>query len=249
MPASTALRCFGLDLAWSDHRPSGLCALDSTGAVLDETALVDDDAVVDWLARHLQGPAVVAADIPLWVPNETGMRPCDRAVASAYGARGAGPHPANRSLFVRRFGRVRGEDLATRLARFGFNGPWSPGDRVLMEVYPHPGLVETFRLAYRLPYKKGPLERRRGELRRLRDRLHRLRTSDPPLTGPPVAISDDARGTELKAIEDRLDARFCAWSALVWAHLGPGAFRLFGDAATGHIAVPVRPLGVSAASS
>lgn len=232
MPARA--RFFGLDLAWSDHRSSGVCALDADGRVTDERMLETDDEIVDWVAFHARGSAVIGADIPLLVPNETGSRPCDRAVASAYGARGAGPHPANRSLFIERFGRVRGEDLARRFATLGFGGPFEHGDRVLIEVYPHPGIVEAFGLPARLAYKKGSIAARRSGLLELRAHLDTLATARPALSGPRVEIPTGATGRQLKSIEDRLDARFCAWTAASWDH---GCAALFGEAGSGHIVV------------
>ena len=235
--ASGPFRAFGLDLAWADHNPSGVCVLDGTGLVVDEQSLTSDDEIIEWIEDHLGGPAVVAADIPLQVPNPEGTRRCDRHVASDYGARKAGPHPANRSLFLARHGRVRGEELATRLGALGFDHPWAGGDRTLLEVYPHPGLVDVFGLPERHLYKKGTLAQRRLGLRRLRRLLAGLEEAHPALLGPPITISTTAGGRELKSIEDRLDARFCAWTAALW-HVRPGAVRLYGDPAGGHIAVP-----------
>ncbi len=229
---------FGLDMAWSDTRGSGVCALDASGIVVDERHLATDGEIEEWIAGLATDRAVVAADIPLVVPNETGSRPCDRAVAAAYGSRRAGPHPANRALFETRFGRVRGEALRKRLEGLGFGTPFDRGRRTLFEVYPHPGLVEVFDLAERLRYKKGTVAERRRGLKRLRALLDRLAEATPPLTGPAVAIPNAATGRDLKAIEDRLDARFCAWAALLWA-VAPSRLRVFGDATSGHILVPL----------
>ncbi len=234
-------RALGLDLAWSDGAPTGACVLDQHGILLDEAALGDDDEIVAWV-RHWAGTgrAVVAVDAPLLVPNRTGRRPCEAALSADYGPRHAGAHPSNRDLFLRRFGRIRGEDLVRRLTRLGFGGPWDHGARTLVEVYPHPGLIEVFGLDRRLPYKK---KRRRvaawrAGLARLADLLDTLRDADPPLVAPPPRIDTTVRGRELKRLEDLLDARFCAWTALLWADRGPAAFLVYGDADTGHIAVP-----------
>lgn len=232
------LSALGLDLAWSDRNPSAGCALEENGRVLNEAALGSDAEIVAWIAEHSADRVVVAADIPLAVPNEKGMRPCERELHHVYGGAHAGPYPANRSLH-RRWGRVRGEDLARLLRTAGFTDPWSPGSRVLLEVYPHPGLVEAFRLPERLSYKKGRVANRRSGLRHLAALLATL--DDPPLIGPEISVTDDVGGKALKAVEDRLDARFCAWIALVWALHGRDRIRLFGDGATGHVAVP-RPV-------
>lgn len=226
-------------MAWSDGRPSGVCALDGFGTVVDERWLVTDGEIVEWIAGLATERAVVAADIPLVVPNQTGSRVCDRAVASGYGGRGAGPHPANRQLFESRFGRVRGEDLLRRLGSLGFGLPGSGSGRTVLEAYPHPGLVEVFGLPDRLAYKKGSVSQRRRGLRRLRTLLDGLTDARPPLIGPHIVIAHNASGRELKAIEDRLDARFCAWTAAIWDD-DRRRVRIFGDAYGAHIAVALR---------
>jgi predicted RNase H-like nuclease len=235
------MRHVGIDLAWSDHNPTGVCALDDRGRVVDERVLDGDEEIVDWLGMLPDGPAVVAVDAPLRVPNETGRRTAEAEVQAAYGRRKAGAHPSNRSLFLDRYGRVRGEDLALRLASLGFEDPWLGGERVLLEVYPHPALIEAFGLEERLLYKAkpgvGPAGRRTG-LRNLARLIDALALADPPLIGPTVEVPEDARGRELKRIEDSLDARICAWIAAVWTRHGRERVQLHGSSAGGHIAVP-----------
>ncbi len=237
-------RCFGIDLAWSERNLTGVCALDEAGVVVDERLLQSDDEIVAWVRERLDGPAVLAVDAPLHVPNETGRRAGENELAAAYGARKAGPHSSNRSLFLRQYGRIRGEDLAEQFAAMGFVGPWNGGERTLLEVYPHPALIEAFGLPERLRYKAKPglgSDGRRTGLRNLARLLASLEHADPPLIGPAVAVPDDARGRSAKAIEDQLDARVAAWVAAVWARHGTGRVRLFGDADGGHIAVPIGP--------
>ena len=235
-------RCFGIDLAWSDRNLSGVCALDDSGVVVDERLLQSDDEIVAWVGERLDGPAALAVDAPLSVPNETGRRAGENELASMYGGRKAGPHSSNRSLFLRQYGRIRGEDLSARFVELGFGGPWDGGDRTLLEVYPHPALIEAFDLPERLLYKAKPglgSDGRRAGLRNLAQLLASLESADPPLIGPPVAVPADARGRSAKAIEDRLDARIAAWVAAVWMRHGTDRVRLFGDPDGGHIAVPI----------
>ena len=214
------------------------------GGLVDEQLVHEDDELFDWITTHLDGgPATIAIDAPLLVPNETGRRPCEREIQAEYGRRKAGAHSSNRSLFLRRYGRIRGEDLAARLRSLGFADPWAGTERTLLEVYPHPALIEVFGLPERLLYKKGTVAQRRGGLRVLRGLLSTLATADPPLHAGAIGIPDAAPGPRLKNIEDALDARFCAWIAALWDRRGPDAFRIFGDPATGHIAVPVRSSG------
>lgn len=234
---------FGIDLAWSDRNLSGVCALDQNGVLVDERLLQTDDEILRWISAQLDGPAVAAIDAPLLVPNASGRRPCEAQVAKAYAAKKAGPHPANRALLADDAGTIRGERLAAALGDLGFADPWAASDRTLLEVYPHPTLIEVFALPERLLYKAKPglgVAGRRQGLRRLSGLLASLRIADPPLVAPRVRISDTKKGSALKAIEDRLDARVCAWVASLWAH-DRARVRLFGDSATGHIAIGLGP--------
>jgi predicted RNase H-like nuclease len=233
------LRCFGIDLAWSDRNRTGAAVIDGAGRLLDEELLGNDDEVVAWIEGHLAGAAVIAVDAPLLVPNENGARDCEREIASHYGSRKIGAHPSNRSRFLRTLGRIRGEDLAAVMAEWGFVDPWAGGERVVLEVYPHPGHIEVFGLPERILYKKGDVGSRRAGLRTLSGHLAGLANADPPFRAAPIEIGHDIGGRALKGLEDRLDARFCAWTALVWARYGTKRFRLFGDPEEGHIAVPL----------
>jgi predicted RNase H-like nuclease len=215
--------------------------LDTDGRIVDERMLGSDEEITSWISQWLEGPAVVAIDAPLHVPNETGRRSGENEVGRVYGSRKAGPHSSNRTRLLALHGTIRGEVLAARLGSLGFADPWAGRDRTLLEVYPHPAIIEAFGLSERLIYKAkrgvGVAGRRAG-LRRLAGLIEQLATADPPLQGPAVAIGDHVRGRALKAIEDQLDARMCAWIAAVWAHR-PDRMRLFGDSLSGHIAIPV----------
>ena len=233
-------RFLGLDLAWSARNPTGACALDGEGGIIDESMLGSDDEIIEWISSLAERPAAVAIDAPLKVPNAAGRRPCESELSSEYGGRKAGPHSSNRQRLLATHSEIRGEALTERLAGLGFRDPWGGGDRTVIEVYPHPAIVEVFGLEERLVYKSKrgvSVDQRRDGLRTLSRLLTLLEGASPPLSGPAVAIADDVRGAALKAVEDRLDARLCAWIASVWA-TRPGRMRLFGDSATGHIAVP-----------
>lgn len=239
-------RFFGLDLAWSTRNRTGGCALSNEGTVVDECMLGSDDEIVSWIEHHLAGPAVIAVDAPLLVPNEVGRRASENELARVYGSRKAGPHSSNRRRLLSVHGTVRGEQLAARLSAQGFGDPWSESDRILLEVFPHPTIIEAFGLHERLVYKakKGvDVAQRRQGLRQLAALLDQLRAADPPLSGPTIEIGEQVRGSGLKEIEDRLDARICAWVASVWGRY-PDRVRLFGSSKAGHIAVPTgRVLG------
>lgn len=213
-----------------------------------DDALSDDASIVEFLAHEIgAGPALVAVDAPLVVPNETGSRPCDREVSRAYRWAEAGAYPANRQ----RLGpRVRGEDLVAKLAECGFqHSPVVPRQakvRQVVEVYPHPGMVELFGLPRTLKYKDRPgrpYELRWQELNKLRELLRSLSRREPALhaglwlekLNPP-----GLRRRALKRLEDLLDACFCAYTALHIWYWGEVGYLRFGDLESGYILVPVR---------
>ncbi len=233
----------GLDLAWSAHRPTGACAADGEGRIIDERMLGSTDEIIAWVAEHSAAKCVVAIDAPVFVPNATGRRAGENELARAYGSRKASPHTSNRTRLLEVHGEIRGEVIVEQLRKTGFGDPWAGSQRTYMEVYPHPAIIEAFGLPERLIYKAKKdvsVDQRREGLRTLSGLIDTLADADPPLIGSRVEVSDDVRGRALKAVEDRLDARICAWVASVFGRR-PDRVKLFGDAAGGHIAVPIGP--------
>jgi predicted RNase H-like nuclease len=234
-------RAFGLDLAWTDGNRTGACVLDESGRVIDERLLLSDDEIVAWVGEHLPAgaAAVITVDGPLRVPNDSGRRRCESELSSVYASRKAATHSSNRGLFERMYGRVRGEDLVERFAAMGFR--LLEGHRPIIEVYPHPALIEVFGLPERLRYKSKRgfrvADRRQG-LAVLQRLLATLADVEPPLQADLMTIDGNVRGRALKDVEDLLDARLCAWLALLWATHGSEAFAVYGDRESGHIAVP-----------
>jgi len=241
----------GLDLAWSARNTSGGVVLELVGGVARPVVWRDDlgpdREILEFLLEGVgPGPALVAVDAPLVVPNETGTRPCDLALSRAYRKVEAGALPANRH----RLGpQVRGEELVKALTGEGF--VFSPmvrprrPMRQVIEVYPHPAAVELFGLEKTLKYKarkgRSP-EGRRRELARYRELLRTLEREEPTLSAG--TLLDELpipalRGRDLKRTEDLLDALFCAYIALYLWWYGPTGYRTFGDAETGFILVPM----------
>jgi predicted RNase H-like nuclease len=243
----------GLDLAWSPRNATGAATLigGPTGAVLAEPPLLLGglDAIVEYVARAAgDSPALVAVDAPLLVPNLGGRRPADAALAAVFRRYEAGAHPANRRLLAYD-GVVRGEELVERLAAHGFRLAAGiaagEGERLVVEVFPHPAMVAIFGLQRTLKYKAKPgrsEETRRAEWQRLQAYLLALGRADPPLVGQDELLGVDLatlRGRALKGYEDRVDALFCAYIALYAHRWGAARCRTFGDLAQGSIFTPV----------
>jgi predicted RNase H-like nuclease len=236
----------GIDAAWTLTQPSGvalatdgpngwrLLAVESSyqrfQALADgdlETeerpsgSLPDAQALLASAVKISGGPInLVAIDMPLACSCIKGRRSSDNAVSKAYGARKCGTHTPS----ALRPGRVS-ENLKESFGLAGYpllTSTFAP--QGIIEVYPHPALVELAGAAKRLPYKASrirsywpsatALERRarlyqqwseivallEGELTGVADALPRLELS--------------ASRTEIKAYEDRLDAVVCAWVAI-----------------------------------
>lgn len=243
----------GLDLAWSEDNPSALVVLDwkrDAGVpVTHGDALGDNGEILSCIAESIgEDSALVAVDAPLVVPNERGTRPCDRDLSRVYRSYQAGAYPANRRRFR---GRVRGEELVARLGELGFRHspdvPRQAEGRQVVEVYPHPALVELFGLETVLKYKARPersYELRWKELNRLRELLRSLSQREPALHAAEWLDHLDPmglRGKALKRLEDLLDALFCSYIAVHLWYWGRAGYRCFGNLETGYVLVPIRP--------
>jgi predicted RNase H-like nuclease len=235
----------GIDLAWSYRNPSAVVVLEGERAVAWNEKIGSDEEIIAFLREVLgEKPALVAVDAPLVVPNERGLRSCDRELGAAFRRYEAAPHPANRLRFG---GRVRGEELVKKLEQDGFiHSPLIEPLREtkqVVEVYPHPAAVTLFGLERTLKYKARPgrsLDFRKAELKRFMSLLKGLEKAFPALHAPAILNKDISplNGRELKAFEDLVDALFCAYIALYCWTWGPQRYRVFGSKAEGYIIVP-----------
>lgn len=241
------MKFLGIDLGWSSGA-SGICCLGWQNGqleLLDLNRLASLSDLLDWVDRWVPAghPGMVAVDAPTVIPNETGMRLCDRLAHKHFGRYHAGCYPANlsRPFASRTLG--FGLSLETK----GFNHAptiisQQPG-RYQIEVFPHPAMVHLFELERILKYKKGSLAERRPELARLRqyicDRLPYLEPALDTTRGnvPLPAIPEG--GAALKAVEDQLDSLICAYVAAHWWYWGDRKNLVLGDRLQGYIVVPI----------
>lgn len=235
----------GVDLAWSGRKSTGLCGLRHGTAGLEfeslDCAVLTGEEVAGWLDDL--GPRVVAGiDAPLVVSL---TRRAEAELARVYGSLGVYAYAA-RPDFLDRHGIAEGPRLGDALAASGWSlDPYSQGDRRALEVFPHAAIVALFGAARALRYKKGPMARRMEPLREYQRLIStHVRSEAPELLASPLgdllrAPIGHMPGRALKELEDRLDAVTCALSAYhVWRH-GEAGTRVFGDATSGYIAVPV----------
>ena len=238
----------GVDLAWGEVRPTGVAVLDEDGCLLHVSAQGDDDSIAAALGPYVDGDCLVAMDAPLVVRNPTGNRPAEAALNKDFARFDAGAHPSNtgKPEFA---GQPRGARLADRL---GLEiDPASRSRRRAIEVYPHAATVALFRLGRTLKYKNKsgrPLAQLREALLTLTRLLEGLEGADLPLHVADVpawrtlvaAVEKAGRKSELRQVEDQVDAVVCAYVAM-FAVRRPGLVTTYGDGASGHIVTPTLP--------
>lgn len=238
----------GLDLAWGQRKPTGVAVIDGSGRLVYAGAATDDASIRAAIAPFVEGDCLVGFDAPLVVDNPTGQRPAERALNADFARFQAGAHPSNT-------GKPEFADTP-RAARLADTleldiDPQSSSPRRAIEVYPHAATVALFRLGRTLKYKAKPgrsVAQLRAELLRLMEHIEGLAQADPPLR---VTDSEDwanlrnlaetaERKSELRRVEDPVDAVMCAYVAM-FAARRPTDVTFYGDGATGCIVTPTLP--------
>jgi predicted RNase H-like nuclease len=239
----------GIDAAWTLTQPTGVAAAVETEAGWRLAAVEasyerfmalanglppsaerprgsrPDAAALIVAGRTICGVPIdlVAIDMPMARHPIAGRRSSDIKVSKGYGARSAATHSpsAERPGKISDALRLAFEDAGYPLRTL--NAASAPA-RALIEVYPHPALIEFLKAPRRLEYKAAktrkywpglPLAVRHDKLRevwrRIVDALER-RIEGVQAALPPLGA--DERGWRLKAYEDKLDAVICASVAI-----------------------------------
>ena len=158
--------------------------------------------------------------MPLAHEAITGRRFCDNEVSRIFGARKCGTHsptparPGPISDELRKGFDLAGYPLLTR----------GLSSRGLIEVYPHPALVELTGASERLPYKTPktrsywpsltPTERRARLYQQWNEIINLLEGEIANVSAVLPIPGMTATKAEAKACEDMLDAIICAWVAV-----------------------------------
>jgi predicted RNase H-like nuclease/ppGpp synthetase/RelA/SpoT-type nucleotidyltranferase len=239
----------GVDLAWGERRPTGLAVLDENGRLLQLSSVRSDDDIAVALAPYVEGDCLVGIDAPLIVTNAEGNRPAEKQLNRDFARFDAGAHPVNSSKPELRDG-PRGARLAARL---GLAMDARPGRaRRAIEVYPHPATVALFGLGRTLKYKNKPgrtVAQMRSELIVLMGLLEGLAEATPALdlaattsgwADLMAAVERAERKSDLRVVEDQVDAVICAYVAL-FSERVPDLTTTYGDSGTGFIVTPTLP--------
>ncbi|MGZ5367012.1 DUF429 domain-containing protein [Aeromicrobium sp.] len=240
----------GIDLAWGENKPTGLAVLDADGRLLHVSAQTTDETIATALKPFVDRDCLVAIDAPLVVVNDGGNRPAEAALNRDFARFDAGAHPSNTSK-PELSGTPRGARLAKAL-RLDMD-PASRSPRRAIEVYPHPAIVALFRLGRTLKYKNKqgrPLSQLRSELLRLMSLIEGLADAPLPMhvTGQAewrslaAAAATAERKSDLRRVEDQVDAVVCAYVAM-YAERRPDGTTTYGDFESGYIVTPTLPEG------
>jgi predicted RNase H-like nuclease len=248
----------GIDAAWTSTNPSGIALVKKTltGWQLTHSASSYDHflALADTTlaspnrpcgsvpqvssllaaAKSLCGRAVdlIAIDIPLAHCPIRGRRVSDNEVSKAYGSRKCGTH----SPTCERPGKL-GEALTQQFASEGYPLRTQTATKpCVIEVYPHPALVELTGASERLPYKFSKTkkywpaltveERRACLFAKWAEIITSLAQQIDGVTEALGSPNEEDGGRLMKAHEDRLDAVICAWVGVCALE---GKAKAFGD--------------------
>jgi predicted RNase H-like nuclease len=174
--------------------------------------------------RRLTGrrPDLVAVDMPLSQLTIEGRRESDRQVSQAYGAKKCATHSPSALRPGIISDRLRGDFESSGYHLWTTPTSSSLEPPGLIEVYPHPALVELTDAPERLKYKVGkigaywrclrPSERRKERLFGVWRSI--VTALDAEIAGVEAMLPrllQSYRGAEFKAFEDTLDAVVCAW--------------------------------------
>jgi predicted RNase H-like nuclease/ppGpp synthetase/RelA/SpoT-type nucleotidyltranferase len=235
----------GIDLAWGDKRPTGLAVIDEGARLLHVSSVRTDEEIKAALTPYVDGDCLVAIDAPIIVTNATGSRPAEQELSRDFRAFDAGTHPSNtgKPEFA---GGTRAAVIAD-LLELDIDPP--SGKRRAIEVYPHPATIVLFGLTRILRYKAKPgrdVESLRVELLTLMGHVATVVATDETWADLRRQVEQATRKSELRRVEDQVDAVLCAYIAHFADH-HPDLVTRYGDAKTGCIVTPT--LGIDIAST
>ena len=237
-------RFLGVDLAWREGTADVVAnetgsVIDGDGRILDADWTRGVEQTIGWAGTVAgDGDAVLFADAPLVVRNETGQRLCETQVGQRYGRWRVSANTTNmHSPRLAGVQFLRQAGLSGWRYSDGSGGPPNAG-RFVSETYPYATLVGAAELGYdteRPRYKRKPPRLRAAQWRAERaancdtliERLGQLADADPPLllqshpvtrelAEQPSPVGDAA----YKHREDLIDALLCAWTASLWVRHG-----------------------------
>ncbi|MFC3901235.1 DUF429 domain-containing protein [Aliicoccus persicus] len=234
------MRYIGIDLAWTIKNETGICVLDEYGNILLLSAEVySNDEIINIIQDFYQYPTIVAIDAPIVVPNETGSRPAESALARdrIHNHRIRAFH-CSRSYLTKQYGSIRAEKIAQSLIdAMNFKIGYFEGEDCVVETFPTGIIAGLFpeHAPFKYKIKKGVNTQLAGE------ELIRLTS----LFEENGLLNDLAINTKLKYsrtlhkhLEDQIDAFLCAYTGYSLQYKGTKVL-IYGDYSNGFILLPL----------
>ena len=227
------LTILGVDLAWARKKPDAIVPLtyqDRLWTFQSPVYETGDDALLAQLDSY-SSDVLIAIDAPTLCTHPTGSRPVDKECSSRFRKFDAGCHPVNLKLAP---GPIT---LAKKLVQRGFANHWELGSPVrhLIEVFPHPAIVQMFQLDRTIKYKKGRVSEKRECFSVLQRLLSTYLETQVPEIARSAELNELLETPWTKKVEDLIDAHICA--LIGYLHL-KDLTEVLGDAETGFIVVP-----------
>ncbi len=211
------MKAIGIDLSWK-YKDGRTCLAVYSPGRFEHFYLSSDDKIVE-MVLSFGNP--VGIDAPLIVKNTRGRRLVEKLLHEI----GMIAYPANRTLFLEKYGCIRGEILVKKLECEGYELSTKPKNNGIYEVYPCASIKSLLGLN-RLPrYKLGAVSSRREEVRKLARSLE-------DIAG--VGLEDHLP-PEIDRACDFVDACFASYT--VWLHMN-GMCNVLGNLEEGYVLVP-----------
>lgn len=234
------MRFIGIDLAWTTKNETGICVLDDGGNILHLSAEVySNDEIIEIIQELYQHPTIVAIDAPIVVPNETGSRPAESALARdlIHNHRIRAFH-CSRSYLSKHYGGIRAEEIAQRLiSDMNFKVGYFQGEDCVVETLPTGIIAGLFpeHAPFKYKIKKGINTQFAGEeLIRLASLFEENGLLNELAINSQLKYSKNLH----KHLEDQIDAFLCAFMGYRLQYKGTKV-QIYGDYSNGFILLPL----------
>ena len=234
------MRFIGIDLAWTTKNETGICVLDDGGNILHLSAEVySNDEIIEIIQEFYQHPTFVAIDAPIVVPNETGSRPAESALARdlIHNHRIRAFH-CSRSYLTKHYGSIRAEVIALKLTDDkNFKIGYFQGEDCVVETLPTGIIAGLFpeHAPFKYKIKKGVSTQFAGEeLIRLASLFEENGLLNELAINPQLKYSKNLH----KHLEDQIDAFLCAYMGYRIQYKGTKVL-IYGDYSNGFILLPL----------
>ena len=234
------MRFIGIDLAWTTKNETGICVLDDGGNILHLSAEVySNDEIIEIIQEFYQHPTFVAIDAPIVVPNETGSRPAESALARylIHNHRIRAFH-CSRSYLTKHYGSIRAEVIALKLTDDkNFKIGYFQGEDCVVETLPTGIIAGLFpeHAPFKYKIKKGINTQFAGEeLIRLASLFEENGLLNELAINSQLKYSKNLH----KHLEDQIDAFLCAFMGYRLQYKGTKVL-IYGDYSNGFILLPL----------